>query len=61
MPPSKGPIWDHFLPGEKQNGSHIRAYCRGCIEKERPAGDIVELDDGGKNRLLPQPWVIEGK
>ena len=40
MPPSKGPIWDHFLPGEKQNGSHICAHCHGCIEKEQPDEDI---------------------
>ena len=61
MPPSKGPIWNHFLSGEKQNGSHLRAHCRGCIEKERPDGDIVELDDEGKPKLLTQLWVIEGK
>ena len=60
MPRSKGPIWDHFLSGEKQNGSHIRAHCRGCIEKERPDGDILELDDEGKAQLS-QSWVIEGK
>ena len=28
MPPAKGPIWDHFLSGEKQNGSHVHAHCR---------------------------------
>jgi hypothetical protein len=60
MPRSKGLIWDHFLFGEKQNGSHIRAHCRGCIEKERPDGDILELDDEGKTQLS-QSWVIEGK
>jgi len=60
MPPSKGPIWGHFLSGEKQNESHIRAHCRGCIENERPDGDIVELDDEGKPKLLSQSWVIEG-
>ena len=36
MPPNKGPLWDHFLSGEKQNGSHVRAHCHGCIEKEQP-------------------------
>jgi len=61
MPWSKGPIWDHFLSGEKQNGSHIHAHCRGCIEKEWPDGDILELDDEGTTHLLSQSWVIEGK
>jgi len=61
MPPQKSPIWNHFLSGEKQNGSHVRAHCRGCIKKERPDGDIVELDDKGKPKLLSQSqWVIEG-
>jgi hypothetical protein len=60
MPPSKGPIWDHFLPGEKQNGSHIRAHCRGCIEKERPNGDTIALENEGNPQLLSQSWVIEG-
>jgi hypothetical protein len=47
MPPQKNPIWDHFLAGEKQNAAHIRAHCRGCIEKCCPAGSTVELDDDG--------------
>jgi hypothetical protein len=61
MPPPKAPIWGHFLTGEKQNGSHVRAHCCGCIEKERPVGDVVELDDDGKPKLSSQSWVIEGK
>lgn len=62
MPPAKSPLWDHFLSGKKQNGSHVCAHCRGCIEKERPNGDIAELDDEGKITLsLSQSWVTEGK
>ena len=60
MPSQKGPIWDHFLSGEKQNGSHTHAHWHGCIEKERPDGDTVELDDEGKPKLLAQSWVIKG-
>ena len=60
MAQSKGPIWDHFLSGEKQNGSHICAHCCGCIEKEQPDGDILELDDEGKTQLS-QSWIVEGK
>ncbi|GLB45578.1 putative protein of unknown function (DUF 659) [Lyophyllum shimeji] len=59
MPPAKGPIWDHFLAGEKQNGSHIRAHCRGCIEKHRPDGAVVELDDEGSPKLSSESWVAE--
>ncbi len=61
MPPSKGPIWKHFLPGEKQNGSHLRAHCLGCIEKQRPAGVAIEFDDEGKAKLLLESWVTEGE
>ncbi|KAF8164788.1 ribonuclease H-like domain-containing protein [Crassisporium funariophilum] len=59
MPPPKASIWDHFLAGKKQNQSHVRAHCQGCIEKERPAEEVVELDDDGKPKLLSQSWVIE--
>ena len=40
---------------------HVHAHCHSCIEKEWPDGDIVELNDEGKTRLLSQSWVIEGK
>ncbi|KAF8233794.1 hypothetical protein L208DRAFT_1377167 [Tricholoma matsutake] len=59
MPPSKGPIWDHFLTGEKQNGSHVCAHCRSCIEKQCPDGEITELDDDGKPKLMSESWVVE--
>jgi hypothetical protein len=31
MPPSKGPLWEFFYAGEKQNSTHNKAYCLGCI------------------------------
>lgn len=61
MPPMKGPLWDYFLAGAKQNGSHIRAHCRGCLEKARPAGATVELDEDGEPKMSSEPWVVEGK
>ena len=61
MPPPKGPIWNHFLPGAKQNGSHLRAHCHGCIEKKRPIGAAIELDDDGSPKLSGESWVIEGE
>ena len=61
MPPTKGPLWDHFVPGAKQNGSHIRAHCRGCIEKKQPAEDLMELDDNGNPKISSESWVVEGK
>ena len=60
MPPMKGPIWEFFLAGEKQNGSHNRAHCRGCVEKHRPDGASIELDDEGNTKLSSESWVVEG-
>ena len=65
MPPPKGPIWNHFLPGEKQNGSHLCAHCRGCIEKKwladvGPHHVAIDLDDEGNPKLSAESWVIEG-
>lgn len=60
MPAAKGALWNFFLVGEKQNGSHTRAHCRGCIEKQRPLGEIVELDEDGNTELLSDSWVIAG-
>ncbi|KAF8150044.1 ribonuclease H-like domain-containing protein [Crassisporium funariophilum] len=59
MPPSKGLIWNHFIPGKKQNGSHLRAHCRGCIEKQRPMGATIELDDQGNPKLSSESWEID--
>ncbi|TFK73763.1 hypothetical protein BDN72DRAFT_834384 [Pluteus cervinus] len=60
MPPPKGPLWDHFLTGSKQNNSHVRAHCRSCIEKQRPEGTTIELDDNGNTKLMSsQSWVLD--
>jgi hypothetical protein len=61
MPAAKGPLWKYFVAGTKQNGSHNRAHCLGCIEKERPAGEIIELDNDGNASVSSEAWVIEGK
>jgi hypothetical protein len=34
----KGPLWEFFHKGEKQNSAHYKAYCLGCINSRRPAG-----------------------
>jgi hypothetical protein len=49
------------LSGAKQNGSHVRAHCHGCIEKQRPEGETIELDSNGTPVLSSQSWVIAGK
>ncbi|EEB89862.1 hypothetical protein MPER_11996, partial [Moniliophthora perniciosa FA553] len=52
---SKSEIWNHFIRGEKQNGSHHEAYCRWCIAKRAS----VQL---GKDETMQlqktEAWVI---
>ncbi|KAL0564419.1 hypothetical protein V5O48_017626 [Marasmius crinis-equi] len=59
MPPPEGPLWKFFIKGGKQNTAHAIAYCRACIEKRRPSGTAIELDDEGKPILSTQSWVVE--
>ncbi|KAG6888519.1 hypothetical protein C0992_008317 [Termitomyces sp. T32_za158] len=60
MPPTKSEVWQFFLPGAKQNGSHLRAHCLGCLEKCRPNGEVVELDGHGfPKSLSSDSWVKE--
>ncbi|KAH9964092.1 ribonuclease H-like domain-containing protein [Russula compacta] len=38
MPPTKGPLWKFFYTtGEKQNKSHYKAYCLGCVSHHASA------------------------
>ena len=60
MPPTKGILWNYFLAGEKQNGSHIQAHYRGCIEKEQPIGETIELNEDGNLKLSSESWIIAG-
>ena len=47
---SLNPLWPFFHRGEKQNASHYRAYCKGCVghymaeAKLRDLSDDSELD-----------------
>ncbi|KAJ6481303.1 ribonuclease H-like domain-containing protein [Mycena vitilis] len=52
MPP-KGPLWDFFYPGEKQNTAHYRAICLGCIRHHRQAQNPPNDTDAAlKARLV---------
>lgn len=33
---TSGELWDYFYRGEKQNKSHYKAYCYGCIKHHAP-------------------------
>ncbi|KAF8878171.1 ribonuclease H-like domain-containing protein [Gymnopilus junonius] len=55
------PIWQYFIAGTKQNGSHLRAHCIGCVEAQRPEGLAIDLtnNDPEKLKLSSESWVIE--
>ncbi|KAF5347675.1 hypothetical protein D9758_014844 [Tetrapyrgos nigripes] len=51
MARGKGELWAYYYEGEKQNSSHFKAYCLGCIKHHAPAHikanvslDITTLD-----------------
>ncbi|KAF5354536.1 hypothetical protein D9758_011245 [Tetrapyrgos nigripes] len=37
MPRPENQLWAYFYKGEKQNKSHFKAYCFGCIKNKAPA------------------------
>jgi len=45
MPSAKGPLWNHFWQGKKQNESQYRAHCHGCIEKMCPKEAVIEYSE----------------
>ncbi|KAJ6552509.1 hypothetical protein B0H10DRAFT_1968398 [Mycena sp. CBHHK59/15] len=58
MPPHKGPLWDFFWTGEKQNQHHFKAHCLGCISSKRPT--VIDVDDIG-NGTGPGPVALEAE
>ncbi|KAF7341516.1 DUF659 domain-containing protein [Mycena venus] len=57
MPTPKGDLWKYYYPGAKQNSSHYRAYCLGCINVHRPASagssvDPMEVDSDSNDQSL---------
>ncbi|KAJ7699303.1 hypothetical protein B0H17DRAFT_1049402 [Mycena rosella] len=45
MPPTKGPLWEFFLPGAKQNSSQYVAHCLGCIRHHRQVQNPPDNSD----------------
>ena len=51
---AKGPIWDHFLAGERQNNSHVHAYTE--------EAHLMELlaDEEEDHERIPDDGELEG-
>ncbi len=57
---AKGPLWDHFFDScVRQNSSHNKAYCYGCIDHHWPAHIPIDLD---RNLLTyaDEQWFKDG-
>ncbi|KAJ7860651.1 hypothetical protein B0H13DRAFT_1639429 [Mycena leptocephala] len=67
MPTQKGGLWKYYHQGEKQNTSHFKAYCLGCINVHRPASAgsaanpmEVDSDNEDQNVSLGGEWFTAG-
>ncbi|KAF5349830.1 hypothetical protein D9757_015258 [Collybiopsis confluens] len=57
MSPKKGPLWEFYHAGDKQNRVHHRAYCLFCIKELRPSTEVIVLDEQGEEILnLDSAW-----
>ncbi|THU97324.1 hypothetical protein K435DRAFT_965546 [Dendrothele bispora CBS 962.96] len=55
MPRTKGELWDYFYQGPKQNSSHYKAYCLGCVKSYAPAY-VQEQADINMKTLNGEAW-----
>jgi hypothetical protein len=58
-------LWNYFWKGGKQNTSHFKAYCYGCIKHHRPNNVPINLtaDEDGPSEygsLAREDWFAEG-
>ena len=62
MPANKGPLWKFFHPGEKQNSSHYKAYCLGCVAYHAPTSLPLNTDgDPDIPKVKNEKWFIDGE
>ncbi|KAJ7437344.1 ribonuclease H-like domain-containing protein, partial [Mycena latifolia] len=57
MPPAKGPIWEFFFTGPKQNSAQYKAYCLGCIRHHRQVQNPPNDSDAALAARLV--WAIK--
>lgn len=63
MPPNKGLLWKFFYKsGEKQNSSHYKAYCLGCVSHHAPNEMPLDADgDPDIPRVKDKQWFKDGE
>jgi hypothetical protein len=58
----KGPLWKFFPIGEKQNSSHYKAYCFGCVSHHAPTDLPLNADSNPDiPKVQNEKWFIDGE
>jgi hypothetical protein len=59
---TKGPLWKFFHGGEKQNTSHYKAYCLGCVS-HHALNSIPRNANGDPDvqKVKNEQWFIDGE
>jgi hypothetical protein len=60
MPPSKGPLWQFYHTGEKQNSSQYKAHCLACINHHRPADIPLAANHETNATFKDAQWFKDG-
>ncbi|EJD46725.1 hypothetical protein AURDEDRAFT_123867 [Auricularia subglabra TFB-10046 SS5] len=62
MPAPRGPLWEFFHSGPKQNTAHVKAYCLGCVATRMPE-DVPREDNWEAgidlNREKKEKWFLD--
>jgi hypothetical protein len=64
MPPTKGPLWEFFYAGEKQNSAQYKAYCLACVLHHSPTNISLSADSDKNVDLLKkkdETWFKDGE
>jgi hypothetical protein len=62
MPPNKGPLWKFFHIGEKQNSSHYKDYCLGCVSHHATTNLPLNADGNPDiPKVKNEKWLIDGE
>jgi hypothetical protein len=56
MPPMKGPLWEFFYAGEKQNSAQYKAYCLACVLHHSPANISLSADKNSDLKEKDETW-----
>lgn len=59
-------LWPFFYHGEKQNTSHWKAYCKGCVRHAEAQAELLDEDlnlaemDAGSQQIAKNKLYVDG-